>query len=239
MPTPPAVARLERDLREGFGARLRSLVIYGRQTAAAPPSHGVREDPIHTLAIVEALTREDLASCASRAAAWHEEGLATPLILAASEFERSLDAFPIEFGGIVADHVLVAGRPPFEQAQVDPADLRRACEVQARSHLLHLREGYIETRGRADALADLIARSAPPCAALLRSIATLQGLSAADPAAAARHAERTLGVPPGALADVTRVAGTEIASGEAVRMFPLYLDAVERLVAFVDGWSRP
>src|SRR5947209_9568481 len=51
----------------------------------------------------------------------------------------------------------------------------RACEVQARGHLLHLREGYLETRGRNDALAVLIVRSAPAFAALVSNLARLDG----------------------------------------------------------------
>ena len=66
----------------------------------------------------------------------------TPLLLAANELERSLDAFPREFGAILADHLVVAGSNPFDGLRVDPADVRRACEVQTRSHLLHLREGF-------------------------------------------------------------------------------------------------
>src|SRR5690242_21130273 len=34
------------------------------------------------------------------------------------------------------------------RSEVDPADLRRACEVEARGHLLHLREGYIAAGDR-------------------------------------------------------------------------------------------
>jgi hypothetical protein len=30
---------------------------------------------------------------------------------------------------------------------------------------------------------------------------------------------------------------TEISSEDATTIFPRYLDAVERLVAYVDGWS--
>ena len=48
---------------------------------------------------------------------------------------------------------VVSGTQSVRRPARRPADLRRACEVQARSHLLHLREGYIETRGRSDALA--------------------------------------------------------------------------------------
>ena len=69
-------------------------------------------------------------------------------MLRGARVRESLDAFPLEFGAILADHAVVSGASPFDGLTVDAADLRRACEVQARSHLLHLREGYIE---RADA----------------------------------------------------------------------------------------
>ena len=237
---PNRVSTLEHDLRDMFGDRLQSLVAYGirahdQSRAQAAQSEHARAQ---TMAIVEKLTGDDLKRCAERVATWHDGGLATPLFVAAHEFERSLDAFPLEFGAILADHVVVAGRNPFEGLSVDPADVRRACEVQARSHLLHLREGYVETGGRGGALAVLIVRSAAPFAMLLASIARLQGLATDDHAAAGRHAERTLHLPPGVVTDVVCLAtATEISSAEAVRIFPAYLDAAERLVRYVDGWS--
>jgi len=238
---PKSLAVLERDLREIFSARLQSVVQYAtRARHAAADSHGGAHDGhalVHTLAIVDTITAADLRACAGHVIAWHGAGLATPLIVAGHEFARSLDVFPLEFGAIVADHVVVAGRNPFTGLHVDPRDLRRACEVQARSHLLHLREGFLETAGRADALAVLIVDSAPAFAALLESIARLEG-AADDPAAVTRHAERTLNVAGGIVSDVVRLAGVrEISSAEAERIFPAYLEAVERLVKFVDGWQ--
>jgi hypothetical protein len=240
MPIPEAVQTLERDLRGIFGSRLQSLVIYGQHAPAAPGDghHGHDNGPpTPTLAVVESMTHDDLRSAAKRVAAWHDAGLATPLLIAAREFERSLDAFPLEFGAILADHVVVAGNNPFASLAVDAADVRRACEVQARSHLLHLREGFLETRGRADALSDLIVQSAGAFAALVASVARLEGHAGGDPAAAARHVERMLDMP-GAVIEITRLAGVkEITSAEAERLFPPYLAAVERLVNHVDGWS--
>ena len=232
---------LERDLRAIFGARLQSLVMYGTRAGHAPASHGAHGHtaaPLtHTLAIVDTIAADDLRACAARVPAWHDAGLATPLLVAAHEFERSLDAFPLEFGAILADHVVVSGRNPFDGLRVDAADLRRTCEVQARSHLLHLREGFLETGGRPDALAVLIVDSAPAFAALLASVARLQGVADADAGAVSRHAERAIDVPGGIVADVVKLAGVaEIPSAEAVRLFPAYLDASERLVQYVDGW---
>jgi hypothetical protein len=240
MAIPDAVQTLERDLRGIFGSRLQSLVIYGQRAHAGHPDthHGHDTRPTPTLAVVESMTHDDLRSAAGRVAAWHTAGLATPLLIAAREFERSLDAFPLEFGAILADHVVVSGSNPFAALAVDAADVRRACEVQARSHLLHLREGFLETRGRADALSDLIVQSAGAFAALIASVARLEGRATDDPAGAARHVERVLDLP-GAVFEVTKLAGVkEISSTEAERLFPPYLAAVERLVSHVDGWTR-
>ena len=217
---------LDRDLREIFGSRLRSLIRYGPDRA-----------PLPTMATIDTLTRDDLRACAARVESWHDLGLATPLLVAAREFDRSLDVFPLEFGAIIAEHVVVSGESPFTGMSVEAADIRRACEVHARSHLLHMREGFLETRGRSDALSVLILRSAPAFALLLTSIARLDGRSADDPAAAARHMERLLAVP-GAMADIVALAHAhDLSSADADRLFPSYLDAVERLVSYVDGWS--
>ena len=230
MKIPDAVQVLERDLRDIFGARLQSLVAYRAPGGSAPAP---------TLAVVDALTADDLRACADRVAAWHDAGLATPLLLGAQEFGRSLDAFPLEFGAILADHVVTFGSNPFDGLGVDPTHLRHACEIQARSHLLHLREGYVETRGRGDALAELVARSAAPFVALMMSVARLQGGAEPREANAATVAmERALGLADGSLTEIMKLsAGGPLPSDTARRIFPAYLDAVERLTNYVDRWS--
>jgi hypothetical protein len=237
------LSQLERELRGIFTHRLQVVVAYGLRSGqqhSAQASHGAHgaASLTNTLAIVESLTQTDLKACADMVAKWHATGFATPLLLTTGEFERSLDAFPLEFGAIIADHQVVAGRDPFEGLAIDPADIRRAVEVQARSHLLHLREGFLETNGKGDAVAVLIVRSAAPFAALLESVARLQGVEIPNQAAAGRHAERTLELPPGTVTEVVRLAHVaEISAADAVRIFPAYLDTAERLVRFVDQWG--
>jgi hypothetical protein len=241
---PMAVKTLEHDLREIFGSRVQSLVVYGIDAHDA--EHGSsghahdHEDPalVHTLTVVDSVGHDDLRACTARLAAWHDAGLATPLVLAAEEFAHSLDAFPFEFSGILADHTVVSGKNPFEGLRIEPADLRRACEVQARSHLLHLRQGYMETKGRKDALAVLVVRSADAWVSLLQNIVRLEGLAGLDRAAAGRHVERALNVTSG-IEDIVKLVGVkEISSEDAVRLFPPYLDAAERLTKYVDQWRE-
>ena len=205
---PGDVRQLERDLRAIFGGRLQSLATYGGGA--------------HTLAIVETLTVADLRACAERAAGWHDAHLATPLLLAAHEFESALDAFPLEFGAILANHTVVFGKAPFDSLNVDRADLRRAIEVQARSQLIHLRESYVETRGNANGVALLIVDSAPAFKALVESVRRL------DPAYDAGANGKA----------VVALAGThDLASSEAERILPGYVEALERLVKYVDQWT--
>ena len=243
MNIPDAVSGLERDLRDIFGSRLRSLVVYGLRAQSAHgdnheshAAHQAGRAVTYALAVVDTLSIGDLRACTARVDAWHDGGLATPLVLASHEFGRSLDAFPFEFGAILADHVVVSGSNPFDGLKVETADLRRACEVQARSHWLHLREGYLETRGRGDALAVLIVESAPAFAALLTSVAHLDGVTAADSATAARHVERRLSLASTASEIVALTGVSEIPSADAERLFAPYLETVEQLVKYVDSW---
>ena len=243
MTIPDAVRALERDLRGIFGSRLQSLVIYGQGGSAHDAHgdhgpHGHAAAPARTLAVVASMTLDDLRASARQVERWHDAGLATPLVIGAREFEQSLDAFPLEFGAILADHLVVSGDNPFAALTVDPADVRRACEVQARSHLLHLREGFLETRGRGDALSVLILQSAPAFAALVTSLARLDGHATEDVHAAARHVERIVSLPDGPILEVVKLAKAhDLSSADAERLFAPYFDAVEKLVRCVDGWS--
>jgi len=225
-----AVRALERDLRDLFGSRLQSIVAYSSADGAGALTS--------TLAVVDGVTVDDLRACAARVASWHDAGLDTPLVVAQHEFGRSLDVFPLEFGSILANHVVVVGRDPFAGLNVEPADFRRACEVQARSHLLHLREAYMEAEGRGDRVAELIRRSSAPLAALLASVARLDGLASDDALRAARHVEAALHLDPGSFTDVVKLPPSANLSSDAARqLFPRYLDGVERLTGYIDQWK--
>src|SRR5688572_7561354 len=129
----PRTAALIADLRGIFSNRLRSVVAYG------PHLDGDAAAPLASLALVSSLTMTDLESCAGRAGHWERLGIATPLLLPGDEFRRSLDAFPLEYGEIMRAHERVYGDDPFAGASIAADDLRRACETQIKSHVLHLR----------------------------------------------------------------------------------------------------
>lgn len=227
----PAAAALVADLTHIFAGRLRSVVAYGTRL------DGDEEAPLSCLALVESITMSDLEACARLAPHWERRRVATPLILPEHEFRRSLDAFPLEYGEIMRAHERLVGPNPFDDASIARDDLRRACETQIKSHLLHLREGFIESGGRPRAIADLVAASAPAFAALLRNVARLGGSATADRAAATLEGARAAGLADGIVSDMlTLERRPPIPTTDAARLFPDYLAAVEQLARVVDSW---
>jgi hypothetical protein len=190
---------LAADLKEVFGDRLRMIAAFGADS--------------QTCAVVDSLTLEDLDRCAAFGSKWKKLGLEAPLLLDEPDLARSLDAFPLEFSEIITTRRLVDGRDLFEHLTVAKGDLRRACEVQARGHVMHLREGYIEAAGDGKAVSRLVAAAIPPFRALVTNTARLDGIA------------------PKAL--VTQLQLENFEKG-----FPEALSAAQRLVDYVDRWAH-
>jgi hypothetical protein len=134
---------------------------------------------------------------------------------------------------------IVHGRNPFDGVALHAEDVRRACEVQVKSHLLHLRENYLEIGGRSTQIAELVRESAPAFALVLRRLARLDGDPAETPAELDAWVARRAGLDARIVGDVLALSGAGPASGvDAQRLFPDYLRAVEGLARFVDTWRR-
>jgi hypothetical protein len=194
-----SIDSLAAQLKEIFGERLRMVAAFG--------------DAAGTCVVVQSLTIHDLDRCAAQAAKSKSPEVETPLFFVESELRRALDAFPLELSEIIATRRVVAGVDMFLDIEVPRQDLRRACEVQARGHVLHLREGYIESGGDTKAIAKLLSAAVPPFRALVKNVARLEGIS------------------PKAL--VTQLDLDNFEKG-----FPEALRAAERIVEYVDTWKH-
>jgi hypothetical protein len=183
---------LAATLAEIFGDRLKMLAGFGADS--------------HTCAVVSSITGGDLDRCA---AAFGEKPPA-PLLMLADEVPHALDAFPLELNEIITTRRLIAGADLLAALTVPVENLRRACEAQARGHLVHLRQGYIETAGDKDAVATLVSASVVPFRALVTNVARLDRTSGEE-------LQRRL----------------SLSAGD----FPAALRAAERLVEYLDQWK--
>ena len=207
------------DLRRIFDSRLQSFVASG---------------PGSSIVFVSAILPGDLEAVGALTETWHRDGVDTPLLLTPDEFRRSLDAFPLEYAAVIRRHAVIAGAAPFAAIEVDAQHLRRACEVQAKSHLIHLRQGWIEAAGHREALARLLVGSAEPLRAILANVAALKGVDGPDPALAGAAAT---GLDQVLVRDILELADDPEAAPRLIPRLPDYLRAAEDLWAFIDRWA--
>jgi hypothetical protein len=212
--------RLASDLRRVFGSRFVALVA----TSAT-----------RSVAFADEVSADDLEALGPLVETWHRDELEAPLVMTPHEFRRSLDAFPVEYQTILDRHVPIAGTPPFDDAVVPIDELRRACEVQAKGHVIHLRQGWIEAAGHDERLATLAARSAAPLRALLTNVARLSAVAPDGPDRAVAGATLA-GLDEALIQRVLALEDGPVTPTLTTADMRQYLAAAARLWAFVDGW---
>jgi hypothetical protein len=216
-----AFDRLAADSARVFGDRFVALVAY---------------DPERAVVFSRSVSSGDLAALAPLAEVWHREGLRTPLVMTREEFLRSLDAFPLEYQAIIDRHVVIAGTDPFPGLAINPEDLRRACELQAKAHLIHLRQGWLEAGGHSHELADLVRESATPWRVLLENVARLRGVPHDDDSALAAFAGSVTGMAPDLVQALIAAGHGASDPARLVARLPDYLAGAEQLWATIDTW---
>lgn len=226
-----AAGAVATELQAIFGTRLRSVVAYGAHL------DGHSDGPLTCLALVDSLTVADLDACAGRAAGWRRAHIAMPLVLPMDEFRESLDAFPLEYGEILRAHQTVHGQDVLAGVTIAPDDVRRACETQVKSHLVHLRESYMESGANPKAVAELVSASAAAFGALLRNVARLNGVHSSSRMDTTLEGARIAGVSERVVADVLALERpSAVPQSDPARLFPEYLAAVEHLARAVNSW---
>ena len=246
---PDAVAALERDVRDIFGSRFQSLVVYGQRAPTRPAATtritaraGHERAPTHTLVVVETL------------AAARPAGVRRPPRRVARRGPRHAAAARRARVRAIARRVPVRvrrdprrprgrrrPRPRSRRCTSIRADLRRACGVPGAqppappARRVSSRRAVAPTRSPSSSW-----RPRRRSRALVKTLARLDGRRdrrrrRRRPPRRARDSAR----PPAPSTDIVALAGvSEISSDAARQLFAPYLEAVERLVAFVDGWGK-
>lgn len=216
-----ALTRLAADLTRVFGDRFVALVAYG---------------PTRSAAFASTILADDLEALAPLVDRWQREGVETPLLLTPREFERSLDGFPLEYAAMLDRHVLIAGTLPFTGARPSEADLRRACEIQAKAFLIHLRQGWVQASDHTHEQAHLLAHAAEPLRALLANVARLQGAASGTDADLAAFGGRVTAVPAEVIMGVLDLQARPENATHHIGQMSHFLRFAEQLWAYVDGW---
>jgi hypothetical protein len=230
-----AIDQLARDLEGILDGRLESLVAY--------PGHQA-DGSVHSCALVTDLAFRDLTACLPLTESWHHRGIAVPLMLSSDELRRTVDVFPLEYASILADYTVVRGGDPFKGLIIHVDDVRRAVEGLAKSHLIHLREAFLESHGETTRIARLIAASAAPLRGLLTQIARLpeapqavMDLTTPSDESLAKLAEARMGIPGSLIRTVlASSAGGYSPIADPSPLRGSYIDASQKIWEYVDRW---
>ena len=155
-----------------FGEQLEGLILYG---SAVRGEFIPGRSNLNILLLVSSYDSAVLKQYSALHRQWSKEQIVAPLFLTEKELPVSAGVFPLEFLEIQEQHRVLAGRDPFIGFHVKTDRLREAVVQGLMSHLLRLRQRYVEGNGGEAATAILLPLSITSTIPLLRGIQRLLG----------------------------------------------------------------
>jgi predicted nucleotidyltransferase len=226
-------------LREAFGERLISVVLYG---SAARGDYREGVSNINLLVVVRDAGAATLRLGSALAREWAEAGNPPPLILGEEEWRGSADVFAIEYSDMRDANVVLYGGDPFDGITIEWSDLRLQCEHELKAKQIQLREHYILSADRPEEIGLLLKKSFPTFLTLFRTALRLAGEAVPrPPQEVVDAAARTIGFDAAPFQEVIRARHSEDAfapAGDGV-VAEGYLTGVERATAWLDGLVMP
>jgi len=163
------------DFKNTYGDELISIILYG---SAARGEYVYRKSDINFLIVLSESGIQRLRSALAVIPKWQKRRVATPLILTESYIQSALDSFPIEFLTMKQHYQVIYGSDVLAGIEIQTEHLRLQCERELRGKLLYLREGYLNTQGKAQKIKQLIRSSLPAFASLFSALLHLKNIEA-------------------------------------------------------------
>jgi predicted nucleotidyltransferase len=230
--------QLTKKLRDAYGARLISVVLYG---SAAAGDHDGRFSDLNILCVLDRITPEELRASGDIFRWWRKAGNPSPLLLSAEEVKTSTDCFAIEFRDILASRRVLFGEDICASIEVDHCFYRAQVERELRAKLLRLRQKAAGMISDATALRQLLADSISTFCVLFRHALILSGAEAGqkkrETIELARAAFGIDTAPFDALLDF-REGRTRAGDLEPVALLAAYMSGITVVIEAVDRLEK-
>jgi len=222
-----------KEVRGVFGGQLEGMLLYG---SAVRGEFLPGRSNLNILLLVSSYDSAALKQYSALHRRWSKEQIVVPLFLTEEELQLSAAVFPLEFLEIQEQHRVLSGRDPFIGFHVKTDRMREAVVQGLTSHVLRLRQRYVEGDGGDDATIMLLPLAITSTVPLLRGVQRLLGrpaLSYSD-AVIADVAEQ-LKLDLQGLLDALLLKRGQISPGprEVPRLFDRYLQAATQLARAV------
>jgi len=147
---------LTQDYLKIFGNDLVSLTIYG---SAAGGYYIPGKSDINLLIVPTAAGLDKFTDILDTVKSWKKRRVAVPLFMTGNFIESSLDSYPIEFLNMKNNHIVIYGKDVLAGLNFNQEYLRLQIERELRGKLILLRQGFLESEGKAKLLRQLISNS--------------------------------------------------------------------------------
>ncbi|TKB89708.1 MAG: hypothetical protein E8D41_14040 [Nitrospira sp.] len=161
-----------KEVKATFGDQLEGLLLYG---SAVRGEFLKGRSNLNILLLVSAIDSAVLKQYSLLHRRWSQEQVVVPLFLTEEELRMSAAVFPLEFLEIQEQHRVLDGRDPFIGFHVKADRLKEAVVQGLTSHMLRLRQRYIEGDGSSEATTILLPLSITSTIPLLRGVRRLLG----------------------------------------------------------------
>lgn len=227
-----------KDVKGRLGDQLEGMLLYG---SAVRGEFLPGRSNLNILLLVSSYDSALLKQYGSLHRQWSKEQIVVPLFLTEEELRTSAAVFPLEFLEIQEQHRVLGGRDPFIGFHVKTDRLSEAVVQGLTSHLLRLRQRYVEGGGSDDATMILLPLSITSTLPLLRGVQRLLGrpvLSQSD--AVIKDVAEQLTLDLQGLLDALLLKRGQISPGphEVPRLFDRYLRAATELTRAVERLSQ-
>lgn len=222
-------------LKQAAGANLECVTLFG--SAASDEFHADYSD-INMLCIMRELSSPILATLAPAIRAWTREKFPAPLIFSRTEFEGSVDVFPIEMLDLSQRHRVLYGEDIFAGMKVPMERHRIQLEHNLRIQLLTLRQSYIQAVGDDKRIRRLMLDSVSSFSTLFRHTLIAMGEQPAPHKAEnIRKLAERIKFDPGVYLQLLQVRERKAKENQidVATDFPKYLDGINAVIRAVDA----
>jgi len=223
-----------KEVKGAFGEQLEGLLLYG---SAVRGEFLPGRSNLNLLLLVSSYGSAVLKQYSALHFRWSKEQIVAPLFLTEEEVHKSAAVFPLEFLEIQEQHRVLSGRDPFIGFHVKTDQLRETVLQGLTSHVLRLRQRYVEGGGGDEATMILLPLSITSTLPLLRGVQRILGRPVLY------HSEAVIADVAGqlkldlqGLLDAWSLKRGQISPGprEAPRLFDRYLQAATMLTHAVE-----
>lgn len=161
-----------RKLLDIHGANVTCIAVYG---SAAGINFVPGVSDINIAVVFRALDFEVFKKSVPLSVMGRKHKITAPLFLTADYIKNSLDVFPIEFGEIKDNHLVICGEDVFSALTIEAKHIRLLCEEQIKGKLLRIRQAYLEHGNDPKVLKALLGDSLHALMPIFRQLVRLRG----------------------------------------------------------------